>query len=285
VRQYFVTRETVVDDGPLPVGYPVSGTECYVVDDAGVPVADGEIGEIVVASEYLAKGYWRDEALTRRKFVPHGEQRLYHTGDFGRMRADQCLEYLGRSEAEPRIRGVTLDRSALERALLRVAGVMDAAVTTADDASGDAILVATVALNPTADVSEAKLRDSLRAELPERAIPARFVLCDSLPLTAFGKIDRSAIARKADATSEAESAGDELERKIADIWKAVLGSSSVQTTRSFLHHGGDSLHAMQILMRIDEAFGVRLSPLQFFSLSTIEEQAAFLHDALAKEAG
>ena len=289
VRQYFVTHETVVDDGPLPIGYPVTDTECFVVDDAGVPVADGEVGEIVVASNFLAKGYWQDDALTQRKFEQHGQRRRYRTGDFGRMHTDGCLEYLGRAEAEPRIRGITLDRSALERALLRVPGVIDAAVTTAEGTSGDPILIAAVAVSAASGVSASMLREKLRADLPARAIPARFIVGDSLPLTAFGKIDRSAIAREVDTSiavteGEAGAARDELERQIAGIWKAVLGLNSVQTTQSFLNLGGDSLQAMQILVRIDDALGVRLSPLQFLSLATIEDQAAFLRHALEEQA-
>ena len=289
VRQYFVTHETVIDEGPLPIGYSVTDTECLVLDDGGEPVAEGHVGEIVVASNYLARGYWRDDALTRRKFEPDDQGRRYRTGDFGRMRADGCLEYLGRSETETRIRGVTIDCDAVERALLRAPGVIDAAVTTAEAASSDRILIAAVAVDAVPGVSASTLRERLRAELPERAIPARFVLCDALPLTTFGKIDRAAIARKVDASSavagsEAEPARDDIERHMADIWKAVLGLPSVRTTRPFLDHGGDSLTAMQILVRIDDAFGVRLSPAQFFAFSTIEEQAAFLRDALALRA-
>jgi amino acid adenylation domain-containing protein len=287
VRQYFVTHETIVDEGPLPIGYSVADTECLVVDDAGEPVGDGERGEIVVVSNYLAAGYWRDDALTRRKFELHGASRRYRTGDFGRMRPDGCLEYLGRSEAEPRIRGTTIDRAALERALLRIAGVTDAAVTTTQGADGDATLIAAVAVCTGSGLNAATLREKLRADLPERAIPARFVVADSLPLTAFGKVDRAAIEGMIDLPTEApedEAARDEVERQVAAIWKMVLGLECVDRTRAFLHHGGDSLQAMRILVRITERLGVSISPLQFFSLSTIAEQAAFLRAALASDA-
>ena len=260
-----------------------------MVDDAGVPVADGEVGEIVVASNFLAKGYWQDDALTRRKFEQHGQRRRYRTGDFGRMHADGCLEYLGRAEAEPRIRGITLDRSALERALLRVPGVIDAAVTTAEGTSGDPILIAAVAVSAASGVSASMLREKLRADLPARAIPARFIVGDSLPLTAFGKIDRFAIAREVDTSiavteGEAGAARDELERQIAGYLESGSGIEFGPDYSVLPQSRRDSLQAMQILVRIDDALGVRLSPLQFLSLATIEDQAAFLRHALEEQA-
>lgn len=286
VRQYFVDHDTPVGDGPLPIGHAVEGVACHVLRGDGTPCAPDETGEIVVAGRHLALGYWQDDALTRRKFVADVAGRRYHTGDLGRLRADGCLEYVGRAAAETRIRGETIDRTAVEQALLQLAGVRDAAVVEHDD-DGEVMLVAAVATAPQGGWSPPALRSALARVLPERAVPSRFAIVDALPLTPFGKVDRAAVARAvarpASGTGAATAPGDDIERRLAAIWTGVLGLASVQVGVPFLDQGGDSLRAMQVLVRVHDAFGVQLTPAMFFRLATVAEQAHAVRDALAGE--
>lgn len=290
VRQFFVAHDTDIGDGPLPVGYPVEGVECFIADTAGNSVEIGQVGEIVVQSAYLAHGYWRDAESTARKFAGedgHAPGRRYRTGDMGRMRVDGCLEYLGRSGARPKIRGMSVNLADVEQALLRIPGVRDVAVTTVEKAAGDPRLVAVVAIDTAAAVTPEKLRTSLDAVLPDYAVPSTFALRDALPLTPFGKIDRMAIAQivsePAVETATEEEPGPALsatEQNVARIWKALLGDIVVRVDVPFLDYGGDSLLAMQILVRLRDDLGVRMSPAEFFELPTVASQARFVEAAL-----
>lgn len=293
VRQFFVDHATEVDDGPLPIGYAVPGVECFVAGADGRPAADEEVGEIVVQSAYLAHGYWRDAPLTAAKFVTGADnQRRYRTGDLGRMRDDGCLEYHGRSGTQRRIRGMTVDLAEIERAIVGIPGVLDAAATTIEHAAESTGLAALVAVARDSPLTPATLRAALADVLPSHAVPGTVEIRDALPLTAFGKIDRCAVARMADERAVAADSGEDgragsaIEMQVARIWQAVLGETIVHVDIPFLDAGGDSLRAMQILMRLQDELGVRMSPAEFFGLPTVSSQARFVEAKLrsAREA-
>src|SRR4030095_6930896 len=108
------------------------------VDGAGVPVATGEIGEITVRSRYLAEGYWRQPELTASSFRRGpGGVRTYRTGDLGRLRADGCLEHLGRKDFQLKIGGNRVEAAEVEAALLEVPGVKEATVATREGRDGE----------------------------------------------------------------------------------------------------------------------------------------------------
>ncbi|MGH7570897.1 MAG: non-ribosomal peptide synthetase [Gemmatimonadota bacterium] len=280
-RQFFVSHDTEVGDGVLPVGHAVPDVEAFVVDRAGNPLDDGQTGEIAVKSRYLAVGYWRDPGLTARKFLPALDDdaaRVYRTGDLGRMRHDGCLEYLGRSDSLIKIRGQAVAPGEVERALLHVPGVLDAAVAARMADPGELELIAFVA--GTAHLTSARVRSALRQQLPDHMVPAVIVLRDALPVTPYGKVDRGAIEgwanQEARPSQDGTPARNELEKEIARIWAGVLGHRAIPVDVPFLDLGGDSLQAMQILMQLHRDMGVGMSPADFFDLPTVASQAQFL---------
>ena len=99
LRHYFHDKRTPITSSVVPTGYAVEGKEVLLLDDAGREVRAGHAGEIAVRSRYLALGYWRKPDLTRAAFLRDpagGPERIFRTGDMGRMHPDGCLEHLGR---------------------------------------------------------------------------------------------------------------------------------------------------------------------------------------------
>ncbi|HET6361685.1 MAG TPA: non-ribosomal peptide synthetase [Gemmatimonadota bacterium] len=287
-RQFFLTHETEVGGAILPVGFPVPDVAALVVDDGGAPLEVGRIGEIVVRSRYLSPGYWRDPARTADRFstAPDGSgERSYRTGDLGRMRDDGCMEYVGRRDSVIKIHGRSVDSGELERTLLSIPGVADAVVVPREAPSGELDLVAVaVASEPT---TAADVRAALRARLPDSPLPTAIVFGNSLPLTPVGKIDRRAVGQMAVGMEEVvegppagDASGSALERQIAGIWADVLGRSHVSMELPFLDQGGDSLHALQILLRIREDLGIEVTPAEFFALPTVSSQALHIEPRL-----
>ena len=294
VSQHFVDHEMPVGDGVLPVGYPLAEMESLVVDEAGRRLDPGETGEIAVRSRYLAIGYWRQPERTRAAFVPDSDPgeidldrvpRLYRTGDLGRLRADGCLEVLGRTDSQIKIRGQRLDAGEVERALLHAgAEIAEAAVVAREERPGDARLVAYVVARdadrhrPTAS----ELRRRLGASLPDYMIPSAFVWLPALPLTPTGKLDRRALPAPTPARATRVEPRTPIEARLAGIWAEVLGVEHVDVNESFFDAGGDSLSAMRILARVRDRLGVELPPRVFFESATIAALAAALVD-LASE--
>jgi len=146
-HQYPIRFDSVIAGSVVPVGYPTSDMSGLILDGSGAVLPPGSVGEIAIKSRYLAIGYWRQPDLTAQRFVPDpsgGPERIYRTGDLGRMGPDGCLEYLGRSDHAIKLHGRWIDVHAIELALSRLDSVQDAVVVVRDGKSGHPKLVAYV---------------------------------------------------------------------------------------------------------------------------------------------
>ena len=281
-RQYVIDHDVEVPDGILPVGYPVEGMEVEILAEDGRPVAAGASGEIAVRSRYLALGYWRRADLTDAAFhqSPTGEpERVYRTGDLGRLRPDGCLEYLTRKDAQPKIRGHRVDVGDTESELIALEGVSDAVVTVRESAESEAQLVAFVVSEETA-FEPAELQRALEHTLPRHLIPTRFVRLETLPLDENGKVDRRALATmeqggKREQTGAAPPS-DSLERQLVEIWQDVLKARPIGVDESFVDLGGDSLAAVAVVARIESELGQRVTPDALAKGATVARLAAAL---------
>jgi amino acid adenylation domain-containing protein len=205
---WFVDDQLRATGPRLPIGRMLPDASVTITGDDGRPVAIGQIGEFVVASRYLALGYWRDPDLTARAFtVDPGDPktRIFKTGDMGRMRPDGLLEYVGRSDQQIKLRGHRIEIGEIELALGECAGVEDAAVVVRRDETGQpGSLAAYVELS--SDAGELLPRDllsMLSKRLPDYMVPATLHVVKQLPRLPHLKIDRVRLA-ELDRASEAE---------------------------------------------------------------------------------
>jgi non-ribosomal peptide synthetase component F len=120
VCQYWIAKETEITGPMVSVGYPVEGKKITLLNDEKEEVGTNQIGEIAVASPYLSSGYWNDAKLTNDKFLPAGpmgDEPLYLSGDLGRKLPDGCLIYVGRKDAQVKIRGAKVEIAEIEAVL------------------------------------------------------------------------------------------------------------------------------------------------------------------------
>lgn len=180
---------------PVPIGRACPGEELFVIDEGGREAAAGEIGEIYIGGVGVSPGYWRDPEKTERAFVadprPSGSgERVYRTGDLGRIDADGLAHFVGRLDTQVKSRGYRIELGEVESALASLAAVRECAVVAVDDpAFGGAAICAAVV--PAEGASRKELRDGLAALLPAYMIPARWQELDELPHTGNGKVDRA----------------------------------------------------------------------------------------------
>ncbi len=276
-RQYLIDRSTKLEDGILPVGYAVTDMDVEVVDENGEPVGVGEQGEIAVRSRYLALGYWRRPDLADAAFRTTSDSRTYRTGDLGRMRADGCLEYLGRKDFQPKIRGHRVVVSDVESLLIAAPGVKDAAVTSREKNNGEAELVAYVVGNSAARIDANTLRAELGRNLPGHAIPTRFVELDALPVSDSGKVDRKRLPSPAEVGGPTRrrrrKPRNPLEHELTGIWQEVLNVSPIGLDDSLLDLGGDSLARAVITARIEDETVYRVPPDGLAESTTVAQLA------------
>jgi amino acid adenylation domain-containing protein len=267
----------------VPIGGALPGRAAYVLDAFGAPAPAGVPGELCLGGGLLARGYGGRPALTAERFVPDPFSatpgaRMYRTGDRARRLADGALEFLGRVDAQVKVRGFRIEPGEVETALERHPAVRDAAVLARSDAGEAPRLVAYVAA-PGADApSAAELRAHLRARLPEHMVPSAFVVLDALPLTPNGKLDRRALpapegGRGAD---EHVAPRDGLELRLARLWAEVLGLDAVGVRDDFFALGGHSLVALRLLASVERMTGRRVPMATLLAGPTVERLAAAL---------
>jgi amino acid adenylation domain-containing protein len=261
-----------------PIGRAISGAQLYVLDANLELVPQGVPGELFVGGVVVANGYLNRAKLAAERFTPNplgGDGLLYRTGDLVRLRADGDYEFLGRNDAQIKIRGFRVDPAEIEAALTRHPSVAQATVV-ADDRQR---LIAYVVATAGATVAAAALSNHIKGTLPPHMIPAEFVTLDALPLTASGKLNRRELPKPAFADAarpERQAPRTLAEQQLAEIWQEVLGVPSIGVHENFFDLGGHSLLAAQLVSRILRTFGVWLPLKKLFETSTIAEIAITL---------
>jgi amino acid adenylation domain-containing protein len=279
ITQRHFTPDDRVAPGRLPVGGEVTGVEIQLLDEQGYAVAEGETGEIIVRSRFLSPGYWRNESLTAERFsVGQGEVRAFHTGDLGRRAADGSLMFVGRKDARIKIRGYRVEVSEIEDALTHQPEVEGALICVREAPDQDTQLVAYVIPRAGKQCDTETLRRVLRSTLPAHMVPAHFVFLDKFPLTPHGKIDRQALPPPENRPHMDRSSRprDIVEAHLARIWQPVLGISPIGRDEDFFDLGGTSIQAAEVLARIEQQFGISLSPSSLVEHSTIERLAGLV---------
>jgi amino acid adenylation domain-containing protein len=186
---------------PLPpIGAPVDGAGLHVLDERLDAAPPGAEGELYASGKALARGYLARPALTAERFVPSpfgpAGGRLYRTGDRARWTPDGELEYLGRTDAQVKVRGYRVELGEVEAAVASHPAVHQAAVAAHGDGAAKRLVAYVVAL-PGRAAEPAGLRAHVAARLPEHMVPAAWVPLDVLPLTPSGKVDRRALPEPA----------------------------------------------------------------------------------------
>ncbi|NUP22748.1 MAG: amino acid adenylation domain-containing protein, partial [Streptomyces sp.] len=179
----------------LPIGRPLPCRQVYVLDAFLQPVPPGVTGELYVAGEGLALGYWAQPGLSAERFVAcpfvPGE-RMYRTGDLVRWTDEGALVFVGRADAQVKIRGFRVELGEVEAALAAHPSVAQAVVTAPQERPGERRLIGYVVADGSA-VDVGQVREYMARLLPEYLVPAVVVVLDALPVTRHGKVDRAAL--------------------------------------------------------------------------------------------
>ncbi|MBB1062164.1 non-ribosomal peptide synthetase, partial [Marilutibacter spongiae] len=277
------THAEVRDGVPIDLGHPLPNVEAWVLDDAGGMQPVGVPGEICLGGAGLARGYLGHPGLTSRKFVAHPHrpgERLYRTGDKGAWSGSGTLRFLGRVDDQVKLRGFRIEPGEIEARLRQHAEVEDARVLVREDVPGDRRLVAYLVCVDRGDEAETNevllgkiLRAHLRATLPDYMTPSAFVVLDAFPVTANGKLDKRRLpAPDYHAQQSHVAPRDATEARLAGIWQQVLGVEQVGVHDNFFEIGGDSILAIQVVSRANQA-GMGLSTKQLFDAQSIAELA------------
>jgi amino acid adenylation domain-containing protein len=282
-RVHFISKDSHIPDGALPVGYAVEDMEVLILDDSGKPLEVNQVGEIAIRSDYIFPAYWNNAALTDAAFARDPEaqgRKVFCTGDLGRLRPDGCLEYLGRKDFRLKIRGYRIQVEEVESALLQIPAVRQAAVAMHKDDHGDDRLVAYVTPATKEIPSVSRMRDSLKKWLPDYMIPSKFMILETLPLNPNGKINREELPApdmdRPDVGIRYSAPSSPMESVLAKFWSEALGITRIGIHDSFFDLGGDSIIASRIVAGLCRNLPWTLTLEEFYDACTVAQAAQLL---------
>jgi acyl-coenzyme A synthetase/AMP-(fatty) acid ligase/acyl carrier protein len=277
-------------DGPVPIGKPIANTQVYILDRMGQPAPVGLPGVIHVSGACLALGYWSKPDLTTDRFKANPiagtpSPLMFNTGDRGVWRADGTILYLGRTDSQVKLRGVRLELGEVAAALRSHATVREAAAVIMGDADRQQLVAFVVGHQEHKIPVPPELRAYLQERLPPAALPAKLLVVDALPLLPSGKVDQVALRSLADSPIHHEAAlnTDSVNADVADIWRAVLREDEIDATDDFFDLGGNSLLAMQVIVRVRRRFSIDIPIRALFDNPTLAGFSRAVGTALPAE--
>jgi len=271
----------------IPIGYPIHGTQCALIDE-NLNIIEGkdQVGELVAFGEGLALGYLNKPELTREKFIqiPDFEGHLhtgYRTGDLVIRREDGSYDYLSRIDKQVKIDGHRIEPGEIEYHLNNLDGITEARVVVRTGPEGQKRLAAYVVGDSRPDPQT--IRNGLGAVLPAYMIPHFIIGMDALPKNRNGKLDESLLPDpyRSDTAKAVSPAGRKVKDLVLENWRTILGRP-VDESINFMDAGGTSLEALKLAALLEKTFGVELSATFVFEHPSVQKQAEYLSSQQAE---
>jgi tyrocidine synthetase-3 len=297
-KTYYFIRPEDTSLERIPVGTPLPGA-CVVVLNENREVCDQLVtGELYIKTPFRTAGYCNDPELTDARFIagflpgdPGGQSdtgfanRLHKTGDLGRLLPDGNIDVLGRNDRQVKIRGIRLELEEIESFIMKHPLVSDAVVVKKEVSAANEVLCAYVcgaARNETPiDSLPGALESYLAGKLPAYMVPNHILLLEKIPRKPNGKVDYERLPHPLrDRPDDYAPPRDEVEKRLAAIWKEVLGIEKIGMNQQFFEWGGNSLHAMSLIAKIHKEFDIRMPLGEFFNRPTAAKQAEFIREGM-----
>lgn len=286
---HYPISEVNLDWSSVPYGKALANQQVYVLKNDLSFAPTWVTGDLYIGGVGLAIGYWRDAEKTKASFIVHpvtGE-RLYKTGDLGRLLPDGNIEFKGRIDNQVKIRGYRIELGEIEAVINQHISVKDVLVSlvsstgNSSPGTGTGIqnLVAYVVFAEDAVLDAEEIAQFVESRLPEYMVPKMVIPLQEMPLTSNGKVDRKSLPIPDMAEIMEQHyvpATTDTEMKICEIWQDVLGIERVGIADNFFLLGGDSLTATRVVAKVNSAFGVDLEFINFFTQPTVENIASYI---------
>ncbi|TCP67348.1 non-ribosomal peptide synthetase [Baia soyae] len=289
VTQHVMAGAIDAEQQRIPIGQPLPNMTLYVVDQYHHLAPVGVKGEIWISGIGVGNGYWKNEELTKEKFISNPfaedwtEEQAYRTGDLGRWLPDGSLEFFSRIDFQVKVRGFRIELGEIESAIGNHPQVDEVAVIVKQTEAGDNTLVAFYTSKQLLDTSD--LQEYLRGILPYYMVPALTTRIESMPLLTSEKIDRHALREwEIDEGDKQGVSGLDTKTEIdlALIWQDILELKQIDVHDNFFHLGGHSISAVKVINRIRDLFQIKMTLQQIFITPVLSELADVIDTEVAK---
>jgi acyl-CoA synthetase (AMP-forming)/AMP-acid ligase II len=267
-------------ENPILIGRPIGNTHIYILAPGGQAVPVGVQGELYIGGAGVARGYWRQPALTETRFVRDpfaaaGDRRMYRTGDVARYKPGGQIQLIGRVDHQIKLRGHRIELGEIEAAIEGHPEVRQAVVAL-DGKDSDQRLIAFIKqLDGDADAE--RLRPWLQVRLPEYMVPSAFIPIAEIPLTPNGKVDRKRLpiakTYPRERSASIIDARNQTEERLSQIWSEILGIERPGVRDNFFDLGGHSLLLVRVHAKLRQEMGQDIAVIDLFRYPTIESLA------------
>lgn len=287
VSYFDATTASLSDGAIIPIGQPIYGTAIYIINQAAQLQPFGIMGEIAIGGPALAKGYLNQPELTASKFSGNpfhtaADSRMYRTGDYAIRHVDGTVEFVGRLDDQIKVRGYRIELGEIESVLMQVDSVI-AAVAAVRIVQGNDRQVIGYYVEQGSPVSKQAIRRYLAQCLPDYMVPSFLVSLDAVPMTPSGKVDRNALPLPdmQECLTDYDPPTTATERKLCEIWQALLEVEQVGVFSNFFSLGGHSLLLTRFSITLKQEMGVTLPVKEMFERPTVAEWAELVDIEIA----
>ncbi|KAJ6643677.1 N-(5-amino-5-carboxypentanoyl)-L-cysteinyl-D-valine synthase [Pseudolycoriella hygida] len=276
------------------IGHQIYNSTCYVLNEFGQRVPVGAIGELHLGGIGVGRGYLNREDLTAKSFVPNPfatnedknegrNLRMYRTGDLARFLASGEVECLGRNDFQVKVRGLRIELSEIEAAVLSYPQI-DHCVVVAQNHEESSAKFLVGYFTSKATLNEKSILNFVKSKLPAFMMPNRLVQVDVIPVTINGKCDTKKLPKVKqfvkDRNLEDSESLSEIESKLRYIWSELLRlpAELIGVNDDFFSLGGDSLSVTSMTFMIKKTFGKVVSVPQVFLHKSIKSLGQFINE-------
>ncbi|MGD2087798.1 MAG: amino acid adenylation domain-containing protein [Candidatus Aminicenantes bacterium] len=292
INMYGITETTVhatfkeisaadIDVNVNTIGKPIPTLCTYIMDPHLKLLPPGVAGEICVGGVGVARGYLNQQQLTKEKFIDNpykSGERLYRSGDLGRLMTNGEIAYMGRIDHQVKIRGFRIELEEIESQLLKYNEIKEVVVTAGENQSGDKYLGAYIVTGKEITISQ--IKEYLSRQLPHYMIPLYFVRLEKIPLTPNGKVNREKLPTPSVNIINMDTYAppkNDMEAQLVEIWKRVLKLEHLGVKDNFFNVGGDSIKAIKLINSINQQLHTNTRINDLYLNETIEKLSAIIN--------
>lgn len=282
------TAAKVIKGKKIDIGTPIDNTYVYILYEEGGIVPPGIVGEICISGDGVSRGYLGNYNLTKEKFYDNPfleNERIYCTGDLGRITSDNTLEYISRKDYQTKIRGFRVEINEIESRLCEIDKIDAGVVISKKNKVGIEVLYAYFEAKEKIDIKN--LKEELSKRLPDYMVPSYFIQVPQIPLTQNLKVDRKKLQEfeEIDETEDVyEKPKNDLEKSVLEIWKKILELKKIGVEDDFYELGGNSILLIKLYSLLNKTFSTDVSVQDLFDNRTIRKQAKIIElKTLSKE--
>ena len=263
------------DSAIVPIGKPFHHVNIYLVDDDNNLLNTDDTGEICIGGSGVGLGYLGQPELTYNKFIERNFkgviERLYRTGDQGKILPDGNILFLGRNQEHVKVDGKRVDLPSLESSISQHPKVKFCMVIPTAKANSYGFFLKCFVKLQDDSLTFEEISDHVRKEFPCYYVPREIYEVDKIPLSANGKIDKRIASQEIvkQIKPNVVTPNNVIQEYLISVWQEILDVQEIGINNSFYDLGGSSLLLVSVLEKINQKFNINILPSEKFE--TIEE--------------